>query len=291
MTNRQSLTAEYMALFRSLESLRPADSRLFADSDAALFLSGARRWLYRAAKLPGGRRMVEGLLDRASPGARAAGIARTKWIDDEAEGALGDGGQLVLLGAGFDMRGLRLASAARVRVSELDHPETSRAKRAILKNARRELPGRIRSIETDFNRQSIADALANAGYDSSRPTCWIWEGVTNYLPAESVDASLRQIAQTTAGGSLLIFTYIEREVLDHPARYVGAAKLMERLRSYGEPWTFGLDPGEARSYLAARGFVLVKDVGVAEVWDHAGRGSAGTRGYEFYRLACARVGK
>ena len=27
--------------------------------------------------------MVERLLDRASPGARAAGIVRTKWIDDE----------------------------------------------------------------------------------------------------------------------------------------------------------------------------------------------------------------
>ena len=36
MTSRASLTAEYMALFRALESSRPAGSRLFADPDASL---------------------------------------------------------------------------------------------------------------------------------------------------------------------------------------------------------------------------------------------------------------
>ena len=111
MTNRASLTAEYMALFRALESSRPATSRLFVDADAALFLRGWRRWLARLATLPAGRQIAERLLDRASPGARAAGVARTKWIDDEATGALQTARQLVLLGAGFDMRAFRLLAA------------------------------------------------------------------------------------------------------------------------------------------------------------------------------------
>jgi len=84
MTNRASLTAKYMALFRALESSRPAGSRLFVDADAPLFLRGWRKWLPRLATLPAGRQIAERLLDRVSPGARAAGVARTKWIDDEA---------------------------------------------------------------------------------------------------------------------------------------------------------------------------------------------------------------
>jgi methyltransferase (TIGR00027 family) len=289
VTNRASVTAEYMALFRALESSRPPGSRLFLDLGAAGFLTGERQWLARVASWPGGRRLAKWLLDRASPGARAAGIARTRWIDGEATAALETATQFALLGAGFDMRALRLPRAAFVNTFELDHPQTSLAKQAALKRARRSMPERIRYVGIDFNRQSIAEALLHAGFDSSRPACWIWEGVTNYLTPEAVDSALRQISESTAGGSTLLFTYIDRAVLDHPDRYRGARKLTARLRSYGEPWTFGLDPQEVRSYLAARRFELLKDVDVASVWKNAGRPASGTRGYEFYRMAAART--
>jgi len=191
--------------------------------------------------------------------------------------------------AGFDMRAWRLSPAQQACIFELDHPQTSLAKQVILKSALGPLPERIRCIGVDFNRQSIMKALLDVGFDVSRPACWIWEGVTNYLTAEAVDSSLRQIAETAVEGSILLLTYIDRAVLATPDRYVGALRLVSRLRSYGEPWTFGLDPGEVRSYLAARGFELLKDVNVAEVWQRAGRSGSGTHGYEFYRLASARV--
>jgi methyltransferase (TIGR00027 family) len=278
-----------MALFRALESSRPSGSRLFVDSDAPLFLRGWRKWLPRLATLPAGRRIAERLLDRAVPGARAAGVARTKWIDDEARGALQTASQLVLLGAGFDMRAFRLLSTTGARTFELDHPETSLSKQAILKSARRGPPERIRYVGIDFNRQSIAEVLLHAGFDNSRPACLIWEGVTNYLTAEAVDRSLRQIGETAAKGSILLFTYIDCAVLDDPGKFFGGRRLIERLRSYGEPWTFGLDPAEVTSYLAARCFELLKDVSVSGVWQRAGRSGAEPRGYEFYRLASARV--
>lgn len=290
MTNRASLTAEYMALFRALESSRPAGSRLFVDSDASLFLCGWRKWFARLATVPAGRQIAERLLDRASPGARAAGVARTKWIDDEATGALETARQLVLLGAGFDMRAFRLRSATHARTFELDHPETSHSKQAMLKSARRDLPERIRYIGIDFNSQSIAEVLLHAGFDNSRPACLIWEGVTNYLTPEAVDRSLRQIGEVAANGSILLFTYIDRAVLDNPEKFFGARKLIERLRSYGEPWTFGFDPGEVGSYLATRRFDLLEDVSASAVWQRAGRSFVEPRGYEFYRLASARFG-
>jgi len=288
LRDRASLTAEYMALFRALESLRPPGSRLFCDPLAALFVRRWRRWLYGIARSDMGRRLVEQLLDREAPGARAAGIARTKWIDDEATTALETAAQLVLLGAGFDTRACRLASARRLTTFELDHPETSLAKQAALKRAIGSLPAEVRFVSIDFNRQSLAEALSQAGFDQMRPACFIWEGVTNYLSADAVDAVLRQIRQA-ALGSVLLFSYIHQGVLERPEQFFGAEKLMSRLRSYGEPWTFGLYPEELGAYLAARGWRLTKDLSVAEVWQHAGRPSSDVRGYEFYRLASACV--
>jgi O-methyltransferase involved in polyketide biosynthesis len=116
----------------------------------------------------------------------------------------------------------------------------------------------------------------------------VWEGVANYLSPDAVDGGLRQISKAAAGSTLL-FTYIERSVLDQPERFLGAQKLLSRLRSYGEPWTFGLYPEEIDQYLAARGLRLTEDLSVADLWQHAGRPAAEVRGYEFYRVASASV--
>jgi methyltransferase (TIGR00027 family) len=277
-----------MALFRALESSRPAGSRLFYDPFAPLFLSGWRKWISKIARFDAGRQLVERILDRESPGARAAGIARTKWIDDAVTGALETSTQLVLLGAGFDTRAYRLLAAQRVITFELDQSETSLAKQAALRTKIGSLPEQVHFVTVDFNKQSVSDALTGAGFDKAQPTCFLWEGVTNYLSAEAVDEVLRQIS-ATASGSVLLFTYVDRRVLEQPDQFFGAQKLLSRLRSYGEPWTFGLYPEEIEQYLAARALRLKQDLSVAEVWQRAGRPATEMRGYQFYRLASASV--
>ena len=288
MTDRASLTAQYMALFRALESSRRPDFRWFHDPLAPIFLQGGRKWLYRIGRAGLGRRMVERLLDGSAPGARAAGTARTKWIDEEVSAALESATQLVLLGAGFDTRAYRLAAALRTNVFELDRAETSLVKQSALTRIMGALPSNVRFVTIDFNRESVGQVLVAAGFDTKQAACFIWEGVTNYLTADAVDSTLREIRRIASEGCLL-FTYVDRGVLDHPDRFYGAVKLMARLASYDEPWTFGLDPAEAGEYLAARGFRLVKDVSVAEVWRQAGRPAEESRGYEFYRVVSAQI--
>jgi methyltransferase (TIGR00027 family) len=288
MRSRASLTAEYMALFRAIESSRPADSRLFYDPYAALFLGGWRKWIYKVAQYDAGRRLIERLLDRESPGARAAGIARTQWIDDQVTRALETSTQLVLLGAGFDTRAFRLPAAQQVKSFELDQPETSIEKQATLRTEIGALPKGVQFVNIDFNKQSVSDALRSTGFDDRRTTCFVWEGVSNYLAPEAVDGVLRQISKS-ASGTTLLFTYVDRKVLDHPDQFFGAQKLLARLRSYGEPWTFGLYVEEIEGYLAARKLRLVQDLSVADVWERAGRPATEVHGYEFYRVASASV--
>jgi len=231
---------------------------------------------------------VERLLDRETPGARAAGIARTKWIDDEVNLALKTCMQLVLLGAGFDTRAYRLKAAQRINTFELDRPGTSVLKQAVLRKEIGSLPKQVKFVNINFNTQSVIDVLSRAGFDEMQRTCVVWEGVTNYLSPEAVDGIFRQIAQA-AGGSVLLFTYVDRKVLDEPELFFGAEKLLSRLRSYEETWTFGFYPDEIERYLAERKLRLLQDIGVAEVWQHECRPGSEIHGYEFYRLASACV--
>ncbi|MBI5505927.1 MAG: SAM-dependent methyltransferase [Deltaproteobacteria bacterium] len=283
---RASRTAQFMALFRALESCRPATQRLFCDPYATLFLPPSLRLAVWVASLPLVGALVPWFIDRRWPGARSSGAARTRLIDDEVGAALRRGiAQVVLLGAGFDARAHRLPGIERARVFEVDRSATMGAKLAALRSRMERLPDHVVPVEVDFERNDLQQALAAAGFRREVPAMVVWEGVTNYLTAEAVDATLRAIAELTARGSRLLFTYVHRGVLDGSTSFDQTRRLSATLRRVGEPWRFGLDPAEVGAYLAARGFELLADQGARE---YRARyfGEPG-QGYEFYRAALA----
>jgi methyltransferase (TIGR00027 family) len=288
---RASRTAEYMALFRALEGTRAADRRLFNDRFAVAFLSPRLRLVVGLSKVPLAGTFVRAYIDRRWPGARTSAVARTRFIDDAAEVALRSAiEQVVILGAGFDARAYRIAAMAQVAVVfEVDHPSTSAAKRTIVQDALASVPRHVRFVPIDFNSESLQSTMSAAGYDARRRTLFIWEGVTNYLTADAVDETLCWCAGAAAG-STVVFTYVHRQVLDAPQTFYGTEKLFATLRVAGERWTFGLDPLHLSSFLAQRGLVLSEDVGASDYRAFYFRGAAmRMRGYEFYRIAVARV--
>ena len=284
-----SRTAEHMALFRALESSRPKE-RLFDDPFAELFLRPPYRLLLLLARARPLRVLVDYSIDVAGPGARSSAIARTRLIDDTVRSALDDGvQQIVILGAGFDCRAYRMPGMERIRVFEVDHPDTLAEKRRRLGTVLPSAPHHVRFVETDFNQRQLAAAMEQAGYDSQRRTCFLWEGVTNYLSDSAIDSGFRWFATATPG-SMVIFTYVDRKVLTEPEAFYGGPGHLRRFQRIGEPWTFGFDPGELGQYLAMRGLRLVEDIGAVEYraryW---GKRRDGLRGYEFYRVAVAGV--
>lgn len=285
-----SRTAETMALFRALETARPAEDRLFDDRLATLFLRPTLRTVVGLSRRHGVGSLVPRCIDFVWPGARSSGIARTRFIDDLLRAELRDGvGQIVILGAGFDCRAYRLPEIERTRVFEVDHPDTSRDKQRQLVQALGAMPAHVSFVATDFNRDRLEPALAASGYDSAQRACFIWEGVTNYLTADAVDLMFRWFG-TKPIGSSVIFTYVHRRVLTHPDAFPGAQRVLRTTARLGEPWTFGLDPTEVGAYLSTRGLTLASDTGATEYRARYLAGRAGARhGYEFYRVALARV--
>jgi len=178
----------------------------------------------------------------------------------------------------------------RIRVFEVDHPDTLAEKRRRLGTVLPSAPRHVRFVETDFNQHQLAAAMAESGYDAGSRTCFIWEGVTNYLTDSAIDSGFGWFATATPG-SMVIFTYVDRKVLTEPDAFYGGPGHLRRFQRIGEPWTFGFDPAELGAYLAVRGLHLVEDVGAVEYraryW---GKRRDGLRGYEFYRVAVAGIG-
>ena len=56
-----------------------------------------------------------------------------------------------------------------------------------------ELPGSVRYVAIDFNRQNLAEVLDRNEFNRGQPTIFVWEGVTNYLSSEAMDAVLRYV--------------------------------------------------------------------------------------------------
>jgi methyltransferase (TIGR00027 family) len=287
---RASRTAEHNALFRALESSRPAARRLFEDPLARRFLGRPYALAAWLGAVPGVGRFVPWLIDRRWPGVRSAVVARTRLIDEEIEGALAEGaGQFVLLGAGFDSRAYRLSGLHGVRVFEVDHPDTQAAKRRVLERVLAAPPTHVRFVAVDFAKDDLGTAMAAAGYRESARTLVLWEGCTNYLTEAAVDATLRWCARA-APGSLVLFTYVHRDVLTNPGAYAGSRHLHATLAKAGERFTFGIDPARLPAFLAARGLVLLRDTGAAEFRErYLGPAARRIRGHEFYRVALARV--
>ena len=279
-----SRTAAYMALFRALETRRRGG--VFEDPYAERFLPASLRVVAAGARLPPIREGVSRYIDRRWPGARTSAVARTRAIDDLLVEAVREGvRQVVLLGAGYDTRALRMPELAEVPVFELDRPALLVAKRERLPEQR----DGLQRVEIDFARDDPIEALAAAGFDRGAPAAFVWEGVTNYLTPEAAEATFRAVAGTAPAGRL-IFTYVHRGAIDGTVEYEGADRLRETVAGVGEPWTFGLDPGELDGYLAERGLMLLGDEGADDYRRRLlGSDPRLLRGYAFYRLAVAEV--
>ena len=235
---RPSRTAQHNALFRALEQRLPEP--LFADPWARRFLRGRYRL---AALLPAPA--LARAIDARWPGPRAA-VVRAHALHrrrDRRGAARAGSTSSCILGAGFDARAHRLPGIERVRVFEVDHPSTQAMKRRGRRAAPRPRglrPRRLRAA-TRWPR-----ARATRGCATEARTLFLWEGVTNYLDEPR---STRRCASSRALGQALIFTYVDRAVLDGADAFAGGPESVAYVRALGEPFTFGFDPAELRAYL------------------------------------------
>lgn len=205
-------------------------------------------------------------------------IARTRYFDAVFVEALEhDFDQIVIFGAGFDSRALRFANLNRgTRVFELDAPTTQREKLKAYQSKKLVIPENLVFIPIDFNKESVADKMAQAGFIAGKKSLFLLEAVTMYLPQDAVESTLRFIKDVSGMGSIIVFDYIYAGVLRKENKYYGERGFsLKTLARVGEEWTFALEEGEVEQFLGRYGFSLRDHSGKPELEDRYFRDSDG----------------
>ncbi|MGD8968571.1 MAG: SAM-dependent methyltransferase [Anaerolineae bacterium] len=253
------------AALRATECCCPTGVRLFEDPFTLRCLPHLWRGMVRLLCLPGLGPALVALRERMHPGAVGGLLCRTRYIDDALSRALEtDLHQVVILGAGFDTRPYRVPGVDKTHVFEVDHPAAQALKRTRLKHVLGGLPSHVTFVPIDFDRQSLGEAMATAGFRPDARTFFIWEGVTQYITGQAVDATLRYVSGSAGAGSKIVFTYIWRGIIDGSARSQVEERIVAFAERVGSPWIFGLEPVGIPAYLAERGLTVIEDVGAEE---------------------------
>lgn len=188
-------------------------------------------WHLKAYDGTRSRSMFDWIERTLAPGQSTHLALRKRLLDDETRSAIGSGAtQVLIVGAGFDTLGLRLArDFPDVRFVEVDHPATQSLKRHALDQL--DAPSNLVLHPADLAEVSLPETLDELRWDRDAKSMVVAEGVLMYLEDQEVADFLRGVATVVPPGSRLAGTYV---VPDEQGR-LPSGRLGGRLGSLGRP--------------------------------------------------------
>lgn len=266
--------ARWSAGAKAFEDFLPPDRRVIDDPLARYYAGQA------------GMKMVA-MMRTISPSLREAIVLRARYFDDQARQGIVEGcRQVVLLGAGYDSRYLRLPEFRQVRIFEVDLESTQVIKKALTRRLLGRLPANVTYIAADLSRDALLPRLKAAGCRPHLKTLFIWEGVTLFLNQDIIEETLGRLASLGAGHRV-IFDFVPPDLVAGETGHQGNRDLLQLCAGIQEPLTFGCLPTDMNSILQGLGYAKVKIIGLQE----ASRIYRGTDQIEdSYCFATAEVG-
>ncbi len=260
MIDRPSGTAEGIAYMRYYESLRPPAQRICNDYLAYHFMAW---WVKLAALLsrPLPATFMDWAFEKKGMGISGFIAVRTRMFDDYVlKGAAAGARQYVVMGAGLDSRAYRFADElAGVKIFEVDHPSSQAAKKQRVSKHFGKLPSHVHYVPVDFTRDDLRKCLSNAGYNPALPAIFTMEGVLQYLDEHSAVSTLTTIRENSGAGSSVIFDYVYLAALDGRIKNRVITHMKTLKWIFHEPMLFGIEKGEAGSFLRTCGFDRAED--------------------------------
>jgi methyltransferase (TIGR00027 family) len=180
---------------------------------------------------------------------------RTRFFDDFFIGAASAGiPQAVILASGLDTRAYRLPWPREAVVFEIDQPQVIEFKSGVLESLGARPAAERRAVAIDL-RADWPAALRGGGFDPTKPTAWIAEGLLIYLPPDAQDRLFDNVTALSAPGSRLATEHMDIQ---------GSAdewteKLSERSRRMGSNFDlaelfYSGDRTSAGKYLTSKGW-------------------------------------
>jgi methyltransferase (TIGR00027 family) len=250
---KHSLMAERVGIGRALHQFLDPGPVIFADPLARPLIGAqGEQWFARNTVWLGqaGMRRVRTLV-----------ALRSRFTEEALLRAVQAGTrQYVILGAGLDSFAYRRPDwSTSLTVYEVDLPATQRWKRERLEEAGIAVPGNLRFVPVDFTEHTLDAGLAGAGLRRDEPAFFAWQGVTYYLPRESVMETLRFIGGHGAARQVVFDYAVDAATL--PAKYREIVNLVGTYtQRTGEPWKSWFEPENLMAELRALGFTATEHV-------------------------------
>jgi methyltransferase (TIGR00027 family) len=201
-------------------------------------------------------------IERFLPGLSNSIRAKFRYFDDFIEKSIDEGiEQLVILGAGYDSRANRMVGLmGKVKVFEVDHPSAQIVKTEKIKMIFDSLPDHVAYVPVDLGIDDLGQKLVESGYDKSKKTLFILEGVIFYIPPKMVDEILSFVVENSGKGSIVLFDYFPKSVVDGTSQLEVGRNIHNQLIQAGEPMQFGIEEGTVEKFLEDRGFSQICNV-------------------------------
>ena len=217
------LTAFVIAYFRALE--RERRHPLFEDPYAEWFLPDEIR--EKTAKL-----------HQILPAAGDMIRYRVCFFDDITKRGIADGiKQIVLVGAGFDMRPA-IHGVEGVTFYDVDQPAVLAYKHAVLKqHGARPCP----AVPCDYLEVNLPEQLEKSGFDPTESTLFLWEGNTMYLSLAQIHAFLTQLSRHVESFRVAL-DHFSHKVIDRTTGLEDVTRATDFFEhNLGAPWITGFD--------------------------------------------------
>jgi methyltransferase (TIGR00027 family) len=210
------------------------------------------------------------------PGQFEAFAHRKAFCDHQVrEGIRAGATQVLVLGAGYDTLGWRLAPEfPGVGFFEIDQPATARLKAiGIAELGQRD---NLHLIQEDLGERRLVEVLtANRSWDQTAPSVVVAEGLLMYLPPAAARGLFGQCAEISGAGSRIAFTYVCTGADGRPDAGRWTGLVLWILKASGEPWLWSLRPEELARFLEETGWTNAPDL----------VGTSSRRGVEYLGVA------
>ena len=189
------------------------------------------------------------------PGQFEAFAFRKSFCETQVREAIRTGAtQVLVLGAGYDTLGFRLAPEfSDVCFFEIDHPATARLKLKGIKAMGK--PDNLHFMAEDLGQKRLSDVLQqNRVWNLDEKAVIIAEGLVMYLPPGAVQELFEQCDAVTGPGSRIAFSYIHMGEDGRPdaGRYTGLMLWLQKIT--GEPWIWSITPEALPAFLKSAGW-------------------------------------
>jgi methyltransferase (TIGR00027 family) len=244
-------TAVRVALWRGLHTLVDEPPHVLHDEIGLRLADPEEGWRARPDMDP-----------TATAGFRASVVARARFIDDlVAERADHGVTQYVIIGAGLDTFIQRRPElATRVRVFEIDQPDTQAWKRRRLTELGYGSHAWPSLAPVNFeDGDNWWERLAAAGFDPGQPTIVASTGVSMYLTKDATVATLCQLAELGPGSTVAMTFQLTTELLDEADQPM-RAEVEKRAQAAGTPFVSYYTPSEMLSLAREAGFPTTEHV-------------------------------